>query len=205
MVIKRGEHRLKPRQLGIALIATAEGEFGRALFEKEPGSGVYYEFEVKAIEYFREHHEVWVVDNDNGITEHTPQELKYEDALGVPHRAGENTPLPVSMGRKAITWVTVIPTTSGNTVIATPSSGKKIRVHGYIYSNKHTADVEVGMRFGSAGDVKHRAYLAAQGGNLPVNLTDEVWEGAADETLNAYLVADASNGVIFNVGYTEED
>jgi len=96
MVIKYKEVILKPAQMGIALEDITEGSIGRALFEIVPGSGEYEEFEVKAIEYVRKNHEVWVVDTENGITEHTPQELKYDDILGIPHRVTERYQLPVT-------------------------------------------------------------------------------------------------------------
>lgn len=97
MPIKRGEFRLRPRQMGVCLGDIAEGDFGSALFEKVPGSGEYYEFEVKAIEYVREHHECWVVDDNNGITEHTPQELRAETSAGIPYRITDLYPLPVTI------------------------------------------------------------------------------------------------------------
>ena len=207
MVIKRGEHRLKPRQMGVALTATAEGEFGRALFEKEPGSGVYYEFEIKAIEYVREHHEVWVIDNDNGITEHTPQELRSETVGGVPYRVTDVNPLPVTMSKdgNVITFVTIKATASGNTKIVEPNTGKKIRVTYFSYANKHTTLADVGMRFGDTGDIKHRVALAANGLPFNANLLDCNWEGEADEVLNAYCDGAYTDGVYFTVGYKEVD
>lgn len=70
VIIKRGVWRLQPRQRGIALENIAEGKFGTALFEKVPGSGDYFYFEVKAIEPVMLYHEIIVVDNNNGITEY---------------------------------------------------------------------------------------------------------------------------------------
>jgi hypothetical protein len=205
MTIKYKEVILQPRQMGISLEDTEADKIGRALFEKVPGSGVFEEFEVKAIEYVRQNHEVWVVDTENGVTEHTPQEVKYEDALGVPHRVGEDYPLPVSMGRKAVTYVTKTCTASGNTeLVAAPGAGYKLRVHYFSYSNLHTTLADVGMRFGGTGDIKHRHALAAEGGNVNANLTDCNWEGSENEALNAYLAAGYSTGIYITVGYTTE-
>ena len=204
MVIKRGEWKLKPRQMGVALQNIEADKFGTALFEKEVGSEQYFEFEVKAIEYIRENHEVWVVDNNNGVTEHTPQELRSETAAGVPYRVTDVAPLPVTMGSKGKTHVTITVTTSANATIIAPSgTTKKIRVHWYSYSNGHTAKARIGMRFGDSGDIKHRHTLAPDGGNINANLVDANFEGAAGETLYAKADADYSGGVDVNVCYSE--
>jgi len=69
-LIKRGAWKLKLRQMGIALKDIEEGKFGSALFEKVPGSGKYFDFEVKAIKSVREYHEIMVVDSNNGVIEY---------------------------------------------------------------------------------------------------------------------------------------
>jgi len=204
MVIKRGEYKLKPRQMGVALKNIPEGEFGTGLFEKEPGSGMYYEFEIKAIEYVREHHEIWIVDSNNGVTEHTPQEIRSETAAGVPYRVTDTAPLPVTMGSKGKIHKSINVTGSDNAEIIAPTDEtKKIRVHWYSYSNGHTAKARIGMRFGDSGDIKHRHTLAPDGGNISANLVDANFEGAAGETLYAKADAAYSGGIDVNVCYSE--
>jgi hypothetical protein len=197
--------------MGVCLQNIPEGEFGTALFEKVPGSGGYSEFEVKAIEYVREHHEIWVVDNNNGVAEHTPQEVRSETAAGVPYRVTDKNPLPVTMGKDGNvreTWSDTL-TVAGNNVVVTPSSGKKIRVYYFSYSNAHNTMADVGIRFDAVGSVastnrKHRFSLAANGGAVNANLTDSSWEGEVDETLYVYLGAGYSGGVHVTVAYSEE-
>jgi len=197
-----GKVKPKIRELGIALEDIPAGKSGRAIFRGE-------EIEVEAYEYVRSYHEIWCVGYSSGglplVTEHTPQELKFEEIDGTPRRVTENYPLPVSMGRKPVTYITVICTASGNTeLISAPGAGNKIRVHYFGYSNKHSGLAEVGMRFGSNGDIKHRYALAPEGGNICSNLTDCCWDGGENEALYAYLAGSYSGGVIFNIGYTIE-
>lgn len=207
MALERGEFRLQPRQLGIARQDIATGEFGTCLFEKTPGAGDYVDIECKAIEYVRENHEIWVIDNNNGVTEHTPQELRSETAAEIPYRVTDENPLPVTMGKggNVVTYVTVTCTASGNTeIVAAPASGYKIRVHYLAYGNKHTTIAVVGLRFGASGDIKHAMPLASEGGLYNANLTDANWEGGDVEALNANLAAAYADGVYVTVGYTIE-
>ena len=197
MVIKRGVSRLKPRQMGVALETIEEGKFGSALFEKVPGSNEYYEFEVKALEYIRENHEVWVIDSNNGITEHTPQELKFEDVLGVPHRVSDRIPLPCGGGEAEPKTVTA--TASGNTVVLAPSSGKKLRVKYIFIFNNGAGSLTVGLRFTETGDLHFSANLSGQTGHSE-NLTGCHWIGGADESLYVNLsgVGDVTVTVMYD-------
>lgn len=129
--------------------------------------------------------------------------LSYGLIAGGFRTVGENTPLPVTAGSKAITHVPITATAAGNTVIVTPTGGKKIRVHWYSMSNDHNVTATVGMRFGS-GTIMHEYALAADGGNVIANLLDATWEGAVDEPLYAWLSAAYANGVYFNIGCSEE-
>lgn len=69
MSIKRGVQRLHPGQKGIATEDITKDKFGTAMFEKVPGSSEYFMFEVKAIEDITKDREIWVVDENNGVTE----------------------------------------------------------------------------------------------------------------------------------------
>jgi hypothetical protein len=183
---------------GIALEAISVGNTGEAYFPTLAKRAKIY-----ALEDIRKNMDIVIVAANNGAIEHTPEELKYMKVDGTWQRVTESYPLPVTMGSKVVTYKTVKATDSGNTELVVPTSGKKVRVHWYAISNKHTVTVDVGMRFGS-GDIKHRYALAAEGGNVTANLTDSCWEGAADETLYAYLDAAYATGVYFNIGYSLE-
>ena len=130
--------------------------------------------------------------------------LSYGLVAGGFRTVAENNPLPVTAGSKAISFTTITATASGNTIIVTPSKGKKIRVHWYSISNDHGITATVGMRFREAGTIKHQYALAADGGNVIANLLDSNWEGATEEPLYAWLSAAYANGIYFNVGYSEE-
>lgn len=195
---------------GVSLEAISQDDWGYCKFpvgpkdERFKGGRVWVPVKVVAIEPVRERREVTVYDDQKGIKEATPVELSYELAEGGYQRAGEDHPLPVTAGSKVVNYVTKEATTSGNTAIVAPSNGKKIRVHYFSISNKHTVLADVGMRFGTSGTITHKFGLAAGGGTVTANLLDACWEGAVDETLYAYLAAAYANGVYFTVGYTEE-
>lgn len=196
--------------LGWSTEAISQGKWGFCWFpvgpkdEKYAHGRVWLRVKVLATEVVREKRDVIVADEQNGVKEHTPVELSYEKALGGFQRVTENYPLPVTAGSKAVTHVPLTATAAGNTLIATPSIGKKIRVHWYSISNDHNVTATVGMRFGSSGTIKHEYALAADGGNVIANLLDSNWEGAVDESLYAWLSAAYANGVYFNIGYSEE-
>jgi hypothetical protein len=193
------EEKVEIGTTGIALEHISTGETGEAYFPS-----LKRRVRVYAVEEIRKNRDIIIVGANNSAQEHTPTELKYETWQQTWERVGEPHPLPVTMGSKAITYKTVKATAAGNTELVTPSSGKKIRVHWYSLSNKHTITADVGMRFGATGDIKHRYALAAEGGNIIANITDACWEGGIGETLYAYLEDTYSAGVYFNIGYTEE-
>jgi len=196
--------------LGWSAEAISNGKWGYCWFPVGPkddryvGGRAWLRARVQAIEDVRESRDVILATEQQGVKEHTPVELSYEKAVGGFQRVTENFPLPVTMGSRAITYTTVKATAAGNTALVTPTSGKKVRVHWYSISNKQAAVVDVGMRFGTSGDIKHRYALAAEGGNVTANLTDAPWEGSVDEVLYAYLTAAYATGVYFTIGYTEE-
>ena len=168
------------------------------------GGRKWVRVKVTAMEDVRANRDIIVGNEQGDVKEHTPVELSYEKSEGGYQRAGEDHPLPVTAGTKPIPYARITATAIGNTVIATPSIGKKIKVHYYMISNAHAANADVGMRFGTDGDIKHNCLLAASGGNINANLIDSSWAGAVDEPLYAYLVAAYAGGVYFTVGYTEE-
>ena len=169
------------------------------------GGRKYVRIKLTAMENVRANRDIIVANEQGEIKEHTPVELSYEKHTGGYQRAGENYPLPTSMGSKAISYYTAICTAAGNTILITPTSGKKLRIHFYAISNSHAIAATIGMRFTDAGDIKHRYTLASSGGNTIANLTDCCWEGAVGQALVAYLSAAYASGVIFTIGYTEED
>ena len=129
--------------------------------------------------------------------------LSYELTAGGFKTVAENFPLPVTATSKGVTHEIKTIIDSGNTLIVTPASGRKIRVIWYFYSNAHGANVDIGMRFTETGTIKHRALLAAAGGNASSNLINAAWEGGKDESLYAYAAAAYAGGVYFNVAYIE--
>jgi hypothetical protein len=199
MTIKYKEVILKPRQMGISLEDTEAGKIGRALFEKVPGSGRFEEFEVKAVEYIRQNHEIWVVDTENGVTEHTPQEVKFEDSEGVPHRVTAEYPLPVD-GAEAFP-ASVTAAAAGNTLVKTPSSSKKLRIKYIEVFNSGTASITVYLRFTTTGTAHFTKYLAPQTG-FNANLIGCNWVGGKDESFYINLSADGS--VECTIMYEEE-
>jgi len=207
MGYKRGELRLRPRQMGIALANIEEGKFGWGLFEKptEIGSGQYHEFEIKAIEYVRLRHEIWVVDSNNGVTEHTPQELRSEDVAGIPYRITDEAPLPVTMGKHGVTYIDSVLITAANAteLIAAPVSGYKLRIHYVSFSNKHTAVIDAALSEKTDGtELKFRTVLAPEGGNTDKNLTDSNWDLTVVTALQYYPQAAYAGGVVVNIGYS---
>jgi hypothetical protein len=202
MAEKRAVRELPIGTKGLAFEDIDVGKTGEAWFTIE---GKLERIEVYAVENIRKFREIQIIALGNRAIEATPTELKFEKVDGTWQRVTETYPLPVSMGRKAITYVTKTCTNSGNTeLVAAPGSGYKLRVHYFSYSNAHSSLADVGMRFGDTGDIKHRHALAAEGGNVNANLTDCNWEGGENEALNAYLAAAYSGGVYITVGYTRE-
>jgi hypothetical protein len=199
MTIKYKEVILKPRQMGISLEDTEAGKIGRALFEKVPGSGQFEEFEVKAVEYIRKNHELWVVDTENGVTEHTPQEVKFEDIEGVPHRVTAEYPLPVD---GAIAYpASVSASAAGTTLVKAPSSGKKLRVKYIEVFNSGVTSITVDLRFTATGTAYFKKNLAPQTG-FNANLIGGNWLGGKDEGFYINLSADGS--VECTIMYMEE-
>jgi hypothetical protein len=112
------------------------------------------------------------------------------------------------MGRKAVTWTdSVLITASGATeLIEAPGSGKRLRIHGICLSNKHTVSVDVALSEKTDGtNLKYRHVLAAEGGNVDLNLTDACWDLSENTALQYYPQAAYSGGVLVSIGYTTED
>jgi hypothetical protein len=193
------EEKVEIGTTGIALEHIDAGKTGEAYIP-----ALKKRVRVYAVEEIRKNRDIIIVGANNSAQEHTPTELKYETWQQTWERVGEAYPLPVTMGSRPVTYITVKATSSGNTKIVEPPTGMKVRVHWYGYSNAHSSLADVGMRFGEDGEVKHRYALAAEGGNLTANLTDAPWEEGAGLTLYAYLSAAYSGGVYFTVGYTLE-
>lgn len=170
------------------------------------GGRKWVKLKVTAMEDVRAFRDI-IVGNDQGeVKEHTPVELSYEKHIGGYQRVGEDNPLPMTMGSRAISYVTLTCTTLGNTeLIPAPNLGKKIRVVFIGYSNTHGAMATVGIRFSTLGTVIQEYGLAPSGGNVTGNLTDCCVEGTDGQPLEAWLSAGYAGGVIFNVGYVIVD
>lgn len=201
---------LKVGMLGLSVDTINQGEWGYVYLPLGPrdatvaGGREWVRFKVRALEAIRAERDIIVANAQGDIKEHTPVELSYEKSEGGFQRVTEDFPLPTTAGSKAITYVTVEATASGNTALVTPTSGKKVRVHYFSYSNKDGVVADVGMRFGSTGDIKHRFVLAASGGSMNANLVDANWEGSIGESLYAYLDEAHTDPIYVTVGYSEE-
>jgi len=79
-------------------------------------------------------------------------------------------------------------TTQGNTTIASPSSGKRLRIKFIDVANNGSAEVTIALRFGDFGDLRFKKALGAKRFFL-TNLTGCNWEGAVDEPLKINLSA----------------
>lgn len=169
------------------------------------GGRKWVRVKLTAMEEVRANRDIIIADEQSRIKEHTPVELSYERHTGGYQRVGENYPLPVTAGSRPVTHFSKVVTAQGFTALIAPATPKKIRVHWYSMSNAHAADTSVGLSF--ANDtlkLKERYYLAAQGGAVAPNIIDAPWEGAAAESLYAYLSVACADGVYFNIAYTEE-
>jgi len=199
----KGKESLRVGQYGYSLDIIEDGKQGFCYFDGE-------RHKVKAGGGIRKWAEVILITT---VPEPTVIEtwsvfpLSYALTEGGFQTVGQATPLPTSMN-KAATWTNINKTDTSTTVLKAPSATtKKIRVKYLILSNNQATVVEVGITFKSspsaAADYPIRVYLPADGGNLPLNLTDANIEGAAGETLYAYCAAAYSSGVHFSVA-TEE-
>jgi hypothetical protein len=188
---------------GIALEAISVDKTGEAYF---PTLGK--RAKVYALEDIRKNMDIIIVAGNNEAIEHTPEELKYQKIDGTWQRVTESYPLPVTMGRKAVTWTDSVPVTaSGATeLVAAPGSGRRLRIHGICLSNKHSVSVDVALSEKTDGtQLKFRHVLAADGGNVDLNLTDMCWDLSENTALQYYPQAAYSGGVLVSIGYTIED
>lgn len=130
--------------------------------------------------------------------------LSYEKTggAGAYTTVGEDSPLPVTPNSKAVLWVQEDITSSGNTLLKTPETGKKLRVVYFSLSNEDAGVADVGLRFKTDGDTIHYFSLPADGGTVNANLSGVPWEGAVDEALYAYALA-AYTAVHVTIGYVE--
>lgn len=189
---------------GISLEAISKGKQGYCMLslgkidETKQGGRKWVRKKVTAMEDIRANHEV-IVANMQGEVKETV-ELVYEKHSGELQRVGEKYPLPIS--RKASHTSQLV--TADGTELVSAQKGYKIQVHWYSISNHHNADVAVGLRFNSDGEIRHRYYLALLGGTVSSNIINSVWESNEGESLVAYLAAAYASGVYFNIGYSYE-
>ena len=203
MVVMSSSSKIPIGTLGVAMEDIPAGEVGEAYFPTlEKRARVY------AVEAIRKYRDIIIVEANNGAKEHSPVEISYETVAGTWQRVTENYPLPVTMGSKAVIWTdTKLITSAGATeLIPAPGAGKKIRVHGICFSNKHTTSVDVALSEKTDGtELKFRHVLAADGGNVDLNLTDMCWDLSENTALQFYAQAAYSGGVLVSIGYTVED
>lgn len=205
---------LKVGMLGLSIDAINVGEWGYVylpLGKRDAtvaGGREWIRIRVQALETIRAERDIIIANAMGEVKEHTPVELSYQKLEGGYQRVTEAYPLPTTMGTKALNWVNINKTDTSTTALVTPSSTKKVRVHFVIVSNNQGAVVNVGLTFSSspsvAADYKIRLYVPADGGTVPLNLTDANIEGAVGQVLYAYCAAAYANGVYFNIAYTEE-
>lgn len=199
--------------LGLAQVAIAVDKWGETFIHYVPYQQERFPpgtYKVHALEDIRANRDVIVVDANNGVIEHTPQELKYLNRLNQWQNLMWLYPLPVTMGTRPITWAPpLIATAAGTTpIIPAPGTNSRLLVHFVTISNRHPVAVDAAITFDIAGAIANlrlRHSIAPTGGNVPINLTDACLEGAANLMLYAWLAGAAAGGVIFNIGYTVED
>lgn len=198
---------------GISLQAITQGKRGDVALpvgardSTRDGGRVWEKIKLTAFESVRENQEIVVCNEQGEIKESAGLELSFRQVSGYYEEIGEETPMPVTNCSKAINHYNQMLTAQGFTELIKPSEGKKIRVHWYSISNAHGADVRVGMNWDGVDTttLKHRYYLAAQGGAVAPNILDAAWEGKKDEILYGYLSVACADGVYFNIGYVEVD
>lgn len=81
------------------------------------------------------------------------------------------------------TSVSLNATSSGNSTILTPTSGKAVRVKFIHLVNNGAGVNKVGLRFAAAGTIRFTGDLPADGGARLMNLINAYWEGATNEAL----------------------
>ena len=89
---------------------------------------------------------------------------------------------------KTTTIVSIQATAANNTIIQTPTAGKKIRVKLIDVWNNGTAAITVYLRFAAAGTARFKKTLNSYTGFI-INLIGTNWEGSADEALIINLSA----------------
>jgi hypothetical protein len=189
--------------LGISLEEIPIGGTGEAYFrELDVRTRVY------AVEQIRKNRDIIIIGANNAAKEHSPVEISYETVELTWQRVGEKYPLPVTMGSRAVKWAeSKIITSAGATeLIPAPGVGKRLRIHGICFSNKHTLSVDVALSEKTDGsELRFRHILAADGGNVDLNLTDMCWDLSENTALQFYAQAAYSGGVLVSIGYTIED
>ena len=205
-----------PIKMGMLGMSIEDIDQGKQGFVKLPlgprdltmeGGREWVKVKVTALEAVRANRDIIVANEQGEVKEHTPVELSYEKTEGGYQRVGAENPLPVTMSARALTWVNINKTDGSTTIMATPATAKKIRVHYVVISNNQAAVASVGISFKSApvaaADFALRLYVPADGGTVALNLTDANVQGDAAASLYAYCAAAYGNGVYFNVGYDE--
>ena len=94
-------------------------------------------------------------------------------------------PLTIVDVTKVVTPWSGATTAAGNTIVKTPTSGKKVRVKDIFIWNASGADRWVGLRFGWTGDLIFPALLPDKTG-FTKNIIGGNLQGATDETLYLY-------------------
>lgn len=149
------------------------------------------------------HTEEIVVDIDGTPT------VVHDEYVRIASPSGEqyssSNPLPTSEQEFGITALNVIATTLGDTVVATPTSGKKIRLWWYNMAAhpNNGAHVVASLKFGSGGTAFNKTPLSQYGAATAHSFKSgrSYIEGDTDDPL--YVTLDANQAVYVNIDYEE--
>jgi hypothetical protein len=179
--------------IGIALEEIRVGRAGEAFFPKEN-----VRTRVTAVEYIRKSREIIIVGANNEAREYTPGEISYETSDGKWQRVTEEFPLPTGGG--AAYPASVRATKAGNTLIKSPSTGKRLRIKFIYVFNSGAVSRTVFLRFTEKGDAHFQGNIAPQTG-YTLNLTGCNWIGGKGEPF--YINLDYDGTIDVTVMYSE--
>lgn len=101
----------------------------------------------------------------------------------------DGDPITIVDITKTVTPYSGATTGAGNTIIKTPSAGKKVRIKDIFVWNCSDSDRWVGLRFGWTGDLIFPSLLASKTG-FAKNIIGGNIEGSTGETLYLYASGD---------------
>jgi len=124
---------------------------------------------------------------------------------GTPVPVSDADPLPTDPKERVIIALAANTNTSGDTIVATPASGKKIRLWWYNMGAHpaNSAHVVAGLKFGVSGTPFNETPLSQYGAATAHSFKSgrSYIEGAVDESL--YIALDTAQLVYVNIDYEE--